>query len=184
MTANRKSRNWLLLLVVLLIAAAVWWLWRGRAGDRSEPSSDRRGEDPRLLLDRAWIDSKPDRHTDYMQAMIVLSDAPIGAFQKASAYHAELEIFEYRREGHRLKVHFPQSDTHREVSYRIERCDELPPFDLCLTLQTNPWKGAPRRYYGASDGEVEARVLGGLRHQLMHRLALPDRPVAGPEGGW
>lgn len=184
MTQNRKSRSWLLLLVVLLIAAAIWWLWRGRGGDRAGADEARRGEDPRLLLDRAWIDSKPTRHTDYVQAMIVLSDAPIGAFQKASAYHAELEIFEYRRDGGRLKLRFPQSDRKHEVGYRIERCDDLPPFDLCLTLKANPWKGAPRRYYSSSDGEVETRLLGDLRQQMMHRLDPPDRPVAGPSTGW
>jgi hypothetical protein len=163
-----SSKNWLLILVLLLIAAAIWWLWRGRGGEQAEPA--RGGEDPRLLLDRVWIDSKPQRHVDYVQAMIALSDAPIGVFQKASAYHGELEIFEFKREGAGVRVHFPQTDRNRRFTYRIQRCDDLPPFDLCLTLSENPWKGAPRRYYGASDGEVETRELGDLRHRLLHRL--------------
>src|SRR5688500_12013842 len=92
-----SSKNWLLILILLLVAAAVWWLMRGRSS--SDDADPARCENPRLLLDRVWIDSKPEKHTDYMQAMIVLSDAPIGAFQKASGCLMELEIFEFQRDG-------------------------------------------------------------------------------------
>jgi hypothetical protein len=163
-----SSKNWLLILILLLVAAAVWWLMRGRdAGDGDADPA--RGENPRLLLDRVWIDSKPEKHTDYMHALIVLSDAPIGAFQKASAYHVELEIFEFTRDGAKVSLNFPQRDQRARFSYQIEKCDELPPFDLCLTLSANPWKG-PRRYYGLSEQDEEERALGGVRHQLLHRL--------------
>jgi hypothetical protein len=168
-----SSRSWLWILLLLLIAAAVWWLMRGRGAGEGE-IDPARGENPRLLLDRVWVDSKPQKHTDYMQVMIALSDAPIGAFQKASAYRAELEIFEFKRDGARVDLVFPQSNSKKRFSYTIEKCDDLPPFDLCLTLNDNPWKGAPRRYYGASEGGDEARALGDLRHRLLHDLRQAD----------
>jgi len=165
--SGSRSRTWLILLLILVLAAVAWWWFhRGAATERRAGVTR---EDPRLLLDRVWIDSKPERHTDYVQAMLMLSDAPIGAFQKASAYHAEIELFEHHRDGAQVKLHFPQSDRTGRFSYQVSRCDELPPFDLCLTLSDNPWKG-PRRYYGLSESDAEARVLGDVRHQLLDQL--------------
>jgi hypothetical protein len=171
MRESSSSKNWVLILILLLVAAAVWWLMRGRSS--TEEADPARGENPSLLLDRVWIDSKPEKHTDYMQAMIVLSDAPIGAFQKASAYHMELEIFEFQREGAKVSLTFPQRDQRAKFAYQIEKCDELPPFDLCLTLSANPWKG-PKRYYGASDQGNEERATGDLRHRLLHGLRVAE----------
>ncbi len=79
-----KKRS--LVLLVLLVVVAVGWWQRGRgAGGRDDDASARRGEDPSLLLDRLWVDSKPEKYTDYMHALITLGDVPIGIFQKASS---------------------------------------------------------------------------------------------------
>ena len=157
-----------LAVVVGVAAVAGAWLLRGD-GD-GEPSGELRGKDPALLFDRVWVDSKPEKYTDYTHVMLALRDAPIGIFQKASSYQATLEIFEHKRREAVLAVHFPQSGTKRQTRYRIRECSDLPPFDLCLELSKNPW-GGPRRYYGLTDPDDERQALGGLRHELEHRLA-------------
>ena len=163
--------------VAVLAAAGAWYLHRrgdGPDGGDGGPADAARGADPALLLDRVWVDSKPEKYTDYTNAMLVVSGAPIGVFQKASAYQATIELFEYRRHDASLAVHFPQSGKKRQTRYRIRECKDLAPFDLCLDLAENPW-GGPRRYYAMKDQEAERARLGGLRHELEHRLA--DAPT-------
>src|SRR5262245_27701730 len=86
-------------------------------------STDRpgRGEDPKLLLDRIWIDRLPERHTEYAQVMLVLGDQPAGIFQKASSYDIHLEFFMYKRDGGKLAYRFPQSEKKGDLGYRISR---------------------------------------------------------------
>ena len=158
--------------LAILAAAGAWYLHRRTDGD-SRPAGEAdaaRGADPALLLDRVWVDSKPEKYTDYTHAMLVVSGAPIGVFQKASAYQATIELFEYKRRDAQLAVLFPQSGKKRETRYRIRECRDLPPFDLCLDLAENPW-GGPRRYHAMKDSEAERAQLGDLRHELEHRLA-------------
>lgn len=154
--------------LVGLVSAGAVWVAR-RPGGAPEAAAER-GSDPGLLLDRVWVDSKPEKYTDFTHAMLALGGAPIGLFQKASAYQATTEIFEYKRRDAVLGVHFPQTGKKREVRFRIHECSDLPPFDLCLDLSQNPW-GGPRRYYGLTDPDQERARLGVLRHQLEHLLA-------------
>lgn len=156
------SRKWLLFLIVLVLLFLGWKYLRGRDAERVDAQ---RGENPALLLDRVWIDSEPKAYTDYVQAMVALSDVPLGVFQKASAYHMTLEIFEFNRSGAKVALRFPQTDSNKKFSYKISACDELPPFDLCLDLNKNPW-GGPKRYYGLRDAGSEAAVLGDLADRL------------------
>jgi hypothetical protein len=151
--------------------AGAWYVRRGAGGaapdgDTAKPT---RGGDPSLLFDRLWIDSKPEKYTDYAQVMITVSAAPFGIFQKASAYRATTELYEYSRKDHKLTVLFPQSGKRRSIKYQIRACNELPPFDLCLDLSENPW-GGPRRYYGLADPDQEAELLGDIRHRAEHHL--------------
>ena len=110
------------------------------------------------------MDRLPEKHTDYMQAVFVLGERPLGIFQKASSYDIRLELFWYGREGARLKYRFPQTDKKGDVTYRVVKCDDLPPFDLCLELNKNPW-GGPKRYHGMRDDSGHERVAT-LRRSL------------------
>jgi len=168
--SNRASIRSIVVSLALLLLAGVWFLL-SRGDDSSQRAADEeRGGDPALLLDRVWVDSKPEKYTDYTHVMLAVSHAPIGLFQKASAYQATVELFEYKRKDALLGVHFPQSGKKRETRYRVRECSDLPPFDLCLELSQNPW-GGPRRYYGMKNPDEERAELGELRHQLEHRLA-------------
>ena len=155
-------------LALILLVAAVWW-WRRGADPSGDVPAAQRGEDPSLLVDRLWVDSKPEKYTDYTHVFIAITAAPFGIFQKSSAYQATSELFEYKRRENRISMHFPQTGTQRQVTYQIRRCDDLSPFDLCLDLSDNPW-GGPRRYYGMADPEDEATHLGDLRNEVEHRI--------------
>lgn len=161
-----NARKWLILVLLLLLAYLGWkYLW---PRDRGQAEA-RRGSDPSLVLDRVWIDNMPERYTDYVHAMLVLSDAPVGLFQKASAYQANIEIMEFRREGGTLKIHYPQNGKSETVRFKISRCNDLPPLDLCLDFAKGPWHG-PKRYYGASDDSHLPGTVRTLEAAARERL--------------
>lgn len=166
--SNVASRKlWIGAVVALLVGTL--YVRSGDDGQDTREVSDEPGSDPALLLDRLWLDSKPEKYTDYTHVMFAVSYAPIGIFQKASSYQATAELYEFKRRDGRLSIHFPQTGSRHEVTYKIRTCDELPPFDLCMDLSENPW-GGPRRYYALADQDQEAARFGELRHQLEHRL--------------
>ncbi len=153
-------KRWLIIIVIAVLIYLGWRYLHPKGGDGHSSAS----ESPELILDRVWVDSKPERYTDYLHAFIILDDAPIGAFQKASSYRSLFEIFEYSRDKNQVRVVFPQTETKRKFTYEVTRCDDLPPFDLCLTFSKNPWNG-PRRYYSFSDDGGAAGSIG-LRDRL------------------
>lgn len=171
--SRRHPGRLALVLFLAVVVAGAWYVRRNR-GHRSDAADSRSGaartEDPSLVLDRLWLDSKPEKYTDYTHIFFVISAAPFGIFQQSSAYRSVAELTEYKRKGDRLFMHFPQTDKSREVTFRISQCDELPPFDLCLDLSENPW-GGPRRYYGLADPDQEQELFGVRRHQLEHHIA-------------
>jgi hypothetical protein len=156
--------------VAIGLAAAAMAVWFARGGEEVEGDfDDERGKDPSLLVDRLWLDSRPEKYTDFVHAMFALDGAPIGIFQKASSYQSTAELFEFKRRDAVLSIHFPQDGRKRQTKFRIRECNDLPPFDLCLDLASNPW-GGPRRYYGILEQEREAKLLGDIRHRLEHQL--------------
>ncbi len=158
-----RSKKWVWILVMVLLVAFFWW-WK--SGDEKRVSHR---DDPSLIRDRTWVDSKPTKYTDYVHAFIALGYVPIGYFIKASAYDVRLERFDYSGKGGKLRVIFPQSGKDAELSYQVTECNELPPFDLCLDLSDNPW-GGPKRYYGMRDADAEEKHLGTLRRRMLAEL--------------
>lgn len=171
--SRRQPGRPVVVLFLAVVVAGAWYVRRHRGGGADAPdsrSAAARAEDPSLVLDRLWLDSKPERYTDYTHLFFVISAAPFGVFQQSSAYRSVAELTEYKRKGDRLLMHFPQTDKKHEVSFRISQCDELPPFDLCLDLSQNPW-GGPRRYYGLADPDQEQALFGARRHEVEHHIA-------------
>jgi hypothetical protein len=159
------------LAIPVLVAVVALFIWDRL--DRSAPGGDelaaRPGDEPRLIFDRPWLSKRPASAKERIHALFITEQAPLGAFQRGSAYVVNAELFAYQRDATRLKLVFPQSDRHAEMRYRVHACDEAPPFDLCLDISKNPW-GGPRRYYSlrrsrqASDGDAQAleEVMGAL----------------------
>ena len=116
-------------------------------------------EDPALLFNRIWMESKPEKATDYVHGAYFLSRPQLGIFQRSSAYDFHFERFDYKRDGATTKLKFPQDDRSAELTIHITKCGAPAPFDLCLDIGENPW-GGPKRYYGMLEQEDEARALG------------------------
>jgi hypothetical protein len=132
---------------------------------RALAPAERPAEDPALIANRVWVDSRPQKYTDYTQAMYVVGRSPIGIFEKASSYDLRMERFDYKRDGTTLRLHFPQSGRDAQLTFTIKSCQDLPPFDLCLELSDNPW-GGPRKYYALSDQDDEEGALGARATRL------------------
>ena len=126
------------------------------------------GEDPSLLFNRVWVDSKPEKPTDYMHGVFVLPRPALGLFQRSSTYDFHFERFDYRRDGQALKLTFPQTGKTAEITFTVTACQTLPPFDLCLDLSDNPW-GGPKRFFGKRQQDDDDAALRGMRAHLPAR---------------
>jgi hypothetical protein len=155
----KKSTTKRSLVTVLAIGAVAFGAWRW-LGARAPA-----GEDPSLLVDRVWLDGKPQKYTDYIQAFFASSQSPISAFQRSSSYDFHFEIAHFRRDKDKLALTFPQTERQASVTFSIRACKDLPPFDLCLDLSDNPW-GGPKRYYGMREQDDESRELGPVARRL------------------
>ena len=136
-------------------------------------------DDPALVLDRAWFDSKPEKYTDYVQAFYASRYAQTSVFQKSSAYDYHIELAQFRRDGKKLSLTFPQSGKTAELTFSVSACKDLPPFDLCLDLDANPW-GGPRRYHAMREQEEDGSRLGeaarAMRQHADHAVHVVPAP--------
>jgi hypothetical protein len=120
--------------------------------------SEADAEDPSLIQGRMWVEKVPANATDRVHGIVLVPVVGRGAFSNSSRYDLHVEVFQYERDGTKVKLEFPQSDKQAEFSYSIKKCSEGK-FNLCLDLDKNPW-GGPKRYYGkrsGSDAELDAR---------------------------
>lgn len=125
--------------------------------------------DDSLVFDRVWFDRYPEAPREEIAVWVYLSDG-IGLYQQGSAYRGSFDIFELRREADVLELRWMQDEVVDRTRFSVERCDERPPFDLCLTLDT-PARG-PSRYYGFSEeSDVAAHAPWARRVMLEARAA-------------
>ena len=141
----------LLLIVVIIVAYVAWRWWRGNAVATAD-----RGQ--QLFYDRVWIDHIPTSQTDNVQLLAVVTEEPMGIFQKGSQWKGEYELFRHEPRGDgQLELYFPQSRDKQRVSYRAWKCNEAK-FDYCLELTGG--RGA-RKYFSQRGWEVGS--IGGAR---------------------
>lgn len=161
----KKPRRWLLVpLVVVPAYVALRWL----GGDSAQD------EPPAAVFDRVWMENIPEEPTDYLHGFYVLDAQPAGVFHRSSAFDFHIELFQYSRKGNTFDLRFPQTDKKAKVTFAVKTCDDLPPFDMCLTLSSNPW-GGPTKYYGFGDADAEAKALPGARETLVGHAAAAAR---------
>jgi len=129
--------------VAAALLAAFWGL------DADDAAAPRSAAPPRQLLGRVWFDHYPESTRD-VNAYAVFLAGGIGVVEQGSVWRSRYEIFDFERRGEQLDLELIQDGSRRTIGFRVESCDEQPPFDVCLTLDENP-TGGPTRFYSFGD---------------------------------
>ena len=129
----------LLLASALVIAAAAC---SSKSHDERLSASDSRD----VLINRNWIDRMPERTTDRLHVYRFVPNMGGGVFQDRTLFKGIFELFMFKVERDHLVFELPE--THEKVTsqFRIERVSGPRPFDLKLTIFSDP--RGPSVYYG------------------------------------
>src|SRR5688572_19648805 len=116
----------------------------------SSPSkqSDIVGDDEarKLLIDRNWIDRMPETERDRLHVYRFVPSMGGGVFQDRTLYKGTFELFTFKVDGDHLDIDLPQTHERVRSQFTIEKVNGPEPFDLKLTLWSDP--RGPQVYYG------------------------------------
>jgi hypothetical protein len=168
--AGKRTTHRGFVLTFLAVSVLAFCLFR-RATSPSTTHADG-AADPALLDGRLWVDGRPTKPTDYVNAVFFVTDAELGAFQRGSSYDIHIELFDMTRDATTIRLTFPQSKRSATFRYSVRECRDRSPFDLCLDITSNPW-GGPAHYYGFSRPEDERQALGALARDVRDRATRP-----------
>jgi len=117
-----------------------------------------------LALDRIWLDHLPVSETDTVQVFVAITEQPFGVFQQASMWRGAHELFQYERDGGKLRISYPQTGEKESAKLTATRCNERG-MDFCLEIA-----GASRgvkRYYSQKGWEIDGmKSLGQLQPRI------------------
>lgn len=131
-------------------------------------SSQLSADDARdVLIDRNWIDRMPETRTDRLHVYRFVPSMGGGVFQDRTLYKGTFELFTFKVErGDHIVFDLPE--THEKVTsqFAIENVDGPAPFDLKLTLWSDP--RGPRAYFSMRsetdrDGQLLEQTLAAKR---------------------
>lgn len=129
----------------------------------------------REVLGRFWFERWPETAKTQNNFLLFMAGG-IGLHESGAAYKFSIELFEFERKSSRIEAKFLDDASRKDVDFKIERCSDQPPFDLCLRLQDD-FRG-PRTYYSfAREDELTERapwLRGEL--ELARARALAPRP--------
>jgi hypothetical protein len=114
---------------------------------------------PRTVLGRAWFDRFPDKATDEVDLWIWFGGG-IGVHDKGSAWRATYDRFEFERQNDKLAMTYLQDKKSFDARFKVTRCNDNPPFDLCLDVSPPlPSSDGRTRYYGfGRRDDMESRI--------------------------
>ena len=114
---------------------------------------------PELLQERLWLDRLPEEPSDRFALWLFVDDG-YGFYRQGSGFRFQVDVVGYERKDDRLAITVLEDRKKKEARFSIRRCDEKPPFDLCLTFDSAPL--GPTKLYGFSDSEQAARRMPWL----------------------
>src|SRR3954470_5123728 len=104
------------------------------------------GEGRKLLIDRNWIDRMPENHTDKLHVYRFVPSMGGGVYQDRTLFKGTFELFMFKVErGDHIVFDLPETGEKVTSQFRIEKVDGPAPFDLKLTVFSDP--RGPRTYY-------------------------------------
>jgi len=122
-----------------------------------------------LALDRIWLDHLPVSETDTVQVFVALTEQPFGVFQQASMWRGAHELFQYEKDGGKLRIEYPQTGEKETARLTATRCSERG-MDFCLEI-TGASRGV-KRYYSKKGWEIDRmKSLGQVQPHIDALLA-------------
>jgi hypothetical protein len=123
-----------------------------------------RGSDAKTLVGRVWIDHLPKNDAEHFELFVLVSDEPLGLFQRQSRYEGVYSMFRYELRGNdKAQLLFPQDASKHEVQYDARPCD-VQDFDYCLDLSGAP-RGA-KKYFSRKEWVLDAGSPAALESAL------------------
>jgi hypothetical protein len=114
----------------------------------SKPAQELSTNDARdVLINRNWLDRMPENTTDRLHVYRFVPTMGGGVYQDRTLYKGTFELFMFKVErGDHIVFNLPE--THEKITsqFKIEQVDGPAPFDLKLTIATDP--RGPHVYYG------------------------------------
>lgn len=118
-------------MLVLLLAL-------GAACSTKSSTSVRPDEAGKLLIDRNWIDRMPKTRDDKLHVYRFVPSMGGGVFQDRTIFKGTFELFTFKISGDHLEFALPQTREKATSQFRIEKVDGPAPFDLKLTIFSDP----------------------------------------------
>ena len=149
----------LLLASALVLAAAAC---SSKSHDEQLSASDARD----VLINRNWIDRAPQHKSDRLHVYRFVPKMGGGVYQDRTLFKGTFELFRFEVErGDHIVFDLPETHERVTSQFRIERVTGPRPFDLKLTIFSDP--RGPRVYYGMraetdSDGHALEERLAAL----------------------
>jgi hypothetical protein len=149
----------------LLVTSVAWALALAACSSKSPQLSSSDARD--VLINRNWIDRMPETQSDRLHVYRFVPSMGGGVYQDRTLYKGTFELFMFKveRDDHLV---FVLPETHEKVTsqFAIERVAGPPPFDLKLTIWSDP--RGPHVDYGMqsetdSDGHLLEQKLAAMR---------------------
>lgn len=115
-------------------------------------------EAKRLLIDRNWIDRMPETDRDKLHVYRFVPNMGGGVFQDRTLYKGTFELFKFSIDGDHILFDLPETGEHVRSQFHIEAVDGPAPFDLKLTVWSDP--RGPTVYYGMRAENAQIKQLG------------------------
>ncbi len=124
--------------------------------------TDRQARD--LLIDRNWIDRMPQTEREKLHVYRFVPTMGGGVFQDRTLYKGTFELFKFTVDGDHIDFDLPETGEHVRSQFHIEKVDGPAPFDLKLTVWSDP--RGPTVYYGMrSETDRDGHLLEARLHQ-------------------
>jgi len=148
---------------LLVASALVLAACSSKSHDERLSASDARD----TLINRNWIDRAPQSKTDRLHVYRFVPKMGGGVFQDRTIFKGTFELFRFEVErGDHIVFDLLETNDRVTSQFQIERVDGPRPFDLKLTIFSDP--RGPHVYYGMtsetdSDGHLLDERLAALR---------------------
>lgn len=140
------------LIVLALAGACAFGAWKLGAALFANDE----GQASKELVNQVWIDRMPTDERDLITHLVVIDhpQGKFGAIGHSSTWRHMAEVFIWKLEGDKLKLHLPQDRVRVNLGVKTWRCegDAPAPFELCLQV-TNP-RGGTATLYSRDDWKI------------------------------